>query len=186
MDYFPTNKWRDGFERVCNILQPDYLIGSAHFVERGGAVCNVHDMANATPDVRNQMLEQYWDNITKLAQSGLFNWLAHLDLPKKRGLGLESKWADAKEDAIVAIANSHAAIEINTSGYKQVGDQPYPGADIMKLAAIYRVPVLLSDDAHSVSQIGFNFDVAYDMARQNGIKNFANMQKLLDFSKKSL
>ncbi len=186
VDYFPTDQWRDGFERVYNILRPDYLIGSAHFVEQGGAVYNVHDMAKATPDVRDQMLEQYWANIIKLAQSGLFNWLAHLDLPKKRGLGMESKWASVKEDAIVAIVNAKNAIEINTSGYKQVGDQPYPGPDIIKMVAVYRVPVLLSDDAHHISQIAACFETAYDMARQNGIKNFTNLQKILDFSKKSL
>lgn len=186
VDYFPTDQWRDGFARVCDILQPDYLIGSAHFVEQGGAVCNVHDMANATPDIRDRMLEQYWINVIALAQSGLFNWLAHLDLPKKRGLGLDSKWTGHKEEAVVAAVNGATAIEINTSGYKLAVAEPYVGPDIMRIAASYHVPVLLSDDAHNVSQIGSGFEAAYNLARQNGIKNFANLQKILDFSKKSL
>ena len=47
------------------------------------------------------------------------------------------------------------------------------------------IPVLLSDDAHRVSQIGGNFDVARRMAHENGVNNFLTLQKILDFSNKT-
>ena len=47
VDFFNTAAWRRGFERALKVLQPDYIIGSGHFVEYNGRLCNIHDMANA-------------------------------------------------------------------------------------------------------------------------------------------
>ena len=186
VDHFPTTQWCDGFARVCEILKPDYLIGSAHFVEYSGTVCNVHDITVADSQSRDEMLKKYWHNIQRLAQTGMFNWLAHLDLPKKTNLGEQAKWDGLKKETIGIIANAGIPVEINTSGYKIGTDQPYPGPKIMKLLAEYDVTVLLSDDAHDVGRIGRDFGQAHLQARENGIKNFANLQKILDFRDKRL
>ena len=72
VDFFPTAGWRDGFLRAIDELRPDYVIGSSHFVYYDDNLCNVHDMANATPDVRDEMLQMYWDKVAAAASSGLF------------------------------------------------------------------------------------------------------------------
>ncbi len=186
VDYFPTNEWCDGFARVCEMLKPDYLIGSAHFVEYGGTVCNVHDIAVVDSQARDDMLKRYWLNVQRLAQTGMFNWLAHLDLPKKKKLGEQAKWDDLKKETIGIIANAGIPVEINTSGYKIGTGQPYPGPKIIEMLAEHNVPVLFSDDAHDIGRIGRDFGQAYLQARAKGIKNFATAQKILDFRKKTL
>ena len=186
VDFFSSAKWRDGFSRACEILKPDYLIGAAHFVEYGGTVCNVHDIAVADSQTCDEMLSKYWKNIQILAGAGLFNWLAHLDLPKKRGLGEHAKWDSVKKETIQVIANTRVLVEINTSGYKIGTGQPYPDQKIMEMLAEYDVPVLLSDDAHDTGRIGCDFEQAHLQACENGIKNFANLQKILDFRDKRL
>ena len=186
VDYFPTDFWRSGFARACEILKPDYLIGSAHFIEYGGTLCNTHDVAVADVKTQDEMLYKYWKNIQVVAGTGLFNWLAHLDLPKKRNLGEQDKWAELKQETVAQIAKTGTIVEINTSGYKLGTNQPYPGPTIMKMLAEYDVPVLLSDDAHDIKRIGCDFEQAHLMARKNGIKNFASMQKILDFREKRL
>ena len=186
VDRFPTNAWADGFARVCEILKPDYLIGSAHFVEYGGTICNVHDMAVVDAKTRDEMIKIYWKNIQELAKSGMFNWIAHLDLPKKKNLGEHKKWDAIKRETVKLIAQSGVPVEINTSGYKIGTLQPYPGTNIMKMIAEYNVPVLLSDDAHDIDRIGRDFGQASVQAHNNGIKNFINLEKLLDFRKKTL
>lgn len=186
VDYFPTPQWADGFARACEILKPDYLIGSAHFVEYAGTVCNVHDMAILDDKTQDEMLKIYWSNVRRLAGAGMFNFLAHIDLPKKKGLGLKKKWTGEWEDTIVAIAESRTPIEINTSGYKIGTGEPYPGPKILELAKLYHVPMFFSDDAHHVDQLGRCMDDAYIMAKNCGISNFASLQKILDFRGKKM
>ena len=186
VDCFQSYQWLDGFARACEILKPDYLIGSAHFVEYGGTVCNIHDIAAADSQSRDEMLFKYWKNVQKLTGTGLFNWLAHLDLPKKRNLGEHNKWDAIKRETVDIIAETGTPVEINTSGYKLDTNQPYPGPNIMKLLAEYDVSVLLADDAHDIDRIGHDFGRAHMQARENGIKNFASAQKILDFRKKTL
>ena len=184
VDFFNTPQWRDGFTQACEILKPDYKIGAAHFVEYNDFICNVHDMASVDKSTCDEMLAVYWENMRNLADSKLFNWIAHLDLPRKRNLGTRAKWHAYQEEVVATAANSHTPIEINTSGYHIDLKEPYPCNNIQKMLAMYHVPVLLSDDAHNFAQIESNFALAKIQALENGIKNFASLQKLLDFSGK--
>ncbi len=186
VDRFPTTQWSDGFAHACEILKPDYLIGSAHFVEYNGTVCNMHDISAANPNARDEMLKTYWKNAQESAKSGIFNWMAHLDLPKKLNLGIDEKWDAIKRETVAVIAETRTLVEINTSGFKIGTDEPYPGLKILQLLAEYNVPVILTDDAHDIGRIGTDFGRAYTMARKNGIKNFLTLQKILDFRRKSL
>lgn len=172
VDYFDDPKWLSGFERAMKILKPDYIICASHFIEYDGQLCNVHDMANARPHDKENMLRHYWDKIGRAAGTGMFNWMAHLDLPKKTGCGRDDKWADAERDAVYEIAKSKTPIEINTGLYRPYCDEPYPSPRILKMAADAQIPVLLSDDAHSAEQIGRHFGRAHELATSCGVRNF--------------
>lgn len=181
VDFFDSADWHRGFERALKILKPDYIIGSGHFIEYGGTLCNIHDMANAAPDESDKMLAEYWAKIQRIAKSGIFDWLAHLDLPKKRGLGRDNKWIDAENRAVQAIAAANARIEINAKGFTLPLNEAYPSPRILKMVAEANIPVLISDDAHAVDQVCRNFDDAEKMATEYGIKNRIKLQNLLDF-----
>ena len=172
VDFFAYDGWRDGFERALEILKPDYLIGSAHFVATRDTLYNSHDLKNADKAQQNMLLHKYYQNVRAAAGSGLFDFLAHLDLMKKVGLGLEDKWEDVERQTIEAIRAANAKVEINTSGFKLKGGEPYPSRRILKLVAEYGVPVLLSDDAHDARRLGDKFDEAYEIAKECGIKQF--------------
>ena len=172
VDFFNTSDWHNGFKRAIQMLKPDYIIGAAHFTEYGGTLCNVHDMANADSETSDKMLVKYWNKIQQMAQSGLFDWLAHIDLPKKRDLGHEEKWCDIEHQTIQTISDAHARIEINTKGYVLPCAEPYPSKRILRHVAQSNIPVLLSDDAHASDQIGRCFDVAVGLCCEYGITNF--------------
>lgn len=184
-DFFTYPEWHDGFMRAVEILRPDYIIGSAHFVAAGGTLCNSHDVANAAPWLRDEMVAEYWRGVTRAASSGLFTWMAHLDLMKKVGLGIDAKWIPLETAALDAIATSHSAIEINTSFYER-GDAPYPSARIVKMAVARNIPIVFSDDAHEVSKIGRFWSRGDTFARDCGVENFLTLQKILDFRDKTL
>ena len=172
VDYFDDPKWRIGFDCALKVLKPDYIICASHFIEYDGMLRNVHDMANAHPLTRDKMLEHYWHKIGRAAGTQMFNWMAHLDLPKKVGVGRECHWAETEKAAIDEIARSHTPIEINTGLYRPECDEPYPSSRILKMVATKDIPVLISDDAHAAAQIGRHFDRAYDLAKLCGVKQF--------------
>lgn len=168
VDFFDNSTWQHDFERAVKILRPDYIIGACHFVEYDGVLCNVHDIANADENARDEMLAQYWNKIQTATTSGLFTWMAHLDLPKKVGLGLGDKWADVEQKTIETISRHNVAIEINTG----LESEPYPSKRILQHVAQHNIPVLFSDDAHHADQIGRRFDMAAQLCRDCGITNF--------------
>lgn len=186
VDFFNTPQWYRGFENVLKILRPDYVIGACHLIEYNGELCNVHDMKNADADTQRKMLDLYWAKVCCAGQSGLFSWMAHIDLPKKVGIGGDEHWIDTENRTIDTLAACKTPIEINTGGKRSGVPEPYPSERIMRMMADKNVPVLLSDDAHSRDQIGREFELATQLANECGIKKFLSLQKILDFSKKTL
>lgn len=182
VDYFPDAVWRRNFERAICVLKPDYLIGACHFIEIDGVPHNVHDMANAAEDVRAKMVKMYWNKICDASGAGLFNWMAHLDLPRKVKVGMGDEWRLKERMVIDKLAQNNMPIEVNTG----LQPEPYPSFRILKMAAEVNLPVLISDDAHRVDQIGRFFEQAEDVCRRAGVKNRLSLQKILDFSKKTL
>lgn len=172
VDFFNTPNWRDGFEQAVKILKPDYIIGSAHFVEYGGGLLNSHDWAVADKSTQDILLKTYWTNVANAAKSGLFTWMAHLDLPKKVGLGREDSWMEYENRAVQAAAESKTAIEINTSFYKVDCYEPYPSPRILQMAKNMGVPVLISDDAHNVKNMCRHFKEAEQLVQNLKLKRF--------------
>lgn len=172
VDFFDYPEWRSGFDKAVKILNPDYIICASHFIEYDGQLYNVHDMAKADEKTRDTMVKMYWDKLGHAAGTGMFNWMAHLDLPKKTGCGRDAWWTDAESPAVEAIAQSKTPIEINTGLYRDYCDEPYPSPRILRMVANAGIPVLLSDDAHAAEQMGRNFDRAYALAKSCGIHKF--------------
>ena len=172
VDFFAYDGWREGFEKAREILKPDYIIGSAHFISYHNTLYNSHDVKNAPKEEQNLMLHKYYQNVRAAAQSGIFTFLAHLDLFKKVGVGKEPFWQSDEHQTIEAIAKAGAKTEINTSGFKLADNEPYPSRRILRLLAEYNVPVILSDDAHNAGRLGQDFQKAHEMAVEAGIHNF--------------
>lgn len=175
VDFFNNDEWRKGFEEAVSYLKPDYLIGSAHFVEQDGILFNSHDLKKASKIEQQKLLTRYWQNVRGAAGSGLFTFLAHLDLMKKVGLGSEDSWSEEEFKTVQAIKKAGVMVELNTSAFKR-GDEPYPSKRIMQMLANENVKVILSDDAHDVARLGADFGRAYDIAKACGITSFYGEQ----------
>ena len=191
VDCFAAPEWREGFVKALNILKTDYLIGSAHFIEYKNTLYNSHDVKNATTIEQNMLLHRYWQNERAAAESGLFNFMAHLDLMKKVGLGQGKEWIEEKQKTVATLKRVGVKVEQNTSAFK-FGDAPYPSRRIMKMLSAVHVPVLLSDDAHAAAQLGGHFARAEEVARDCGLKlpasgdTYLNPQLLLRSQSNSL
>ena len=176
VDFFADAKWYDGFTKATKHLKPDYLIGSAHLIEKDGVLYNSHDIKKASPLEQRKLLHRYWQNERATASSGLFNILAHLDLMKKVGLGQELEWVDDEIKTVIAIKKSGAIVELNTSFY-QKANEPYPSHRIIEMLAKEKVPVIISDDAHNSLQLGSNFAKAEDLMHSYNLIKATSLEK---------
>ena len=168
VDFFADCHWLENFSKVFAHLKPDYLIGSAHFVEHKGTLYNSHDLKSAPKIEQNQLLHRYWQNQRAAAQSGLFTIMAHLDLMTKVGLGQEEQWIEEEQKNINIIKKQGLIVELNSSYFK-FKDEPYPSPRIMEMLAQQHIPVILSDDAHASAQLGQYYSQTEILAQKCGL-----------------
>jgi histidinol-phosphatase (PHP family) len=145
----------------------DYLIGSVHYL-------GTWDFDNpkwlgrwADTDV-GEAWRMYWSEYAAMAESQLFDILAHPDLIKKFCHCPEGDLRRFYEPAIEAIAVSGCAIEINTAGWHKPCAEAYPAADFLELARAAGIPLVISSDAHAPAEIGRDFDKAIALAKAAG------------------
>ncbi len=123
----------------------------------------------ATPEFIEQMAHTYYQRMTELAQTGLYDICAHFDLLKRTGVfAPESLLAKIVPPALDAVAAADMAIEINTSGYDHGAGEAYPSLQILHWMRERDIPITFGSDAHSPSDVGRYFEDAVKLAREAG------------------
>ena len=116
---------------------------------------------------------RYYKLVALMAESGLYDVVAHLDLPKKFGRRLdEEQQRDFVLPALDRIARAGMAIEINTSGLRDAAAEMYPSRQILSWAWEREIPITFGSNAHSPDQVGANFDVAVAIAKEVGYTHY--------------
>lgn len=179
-DFLPgQEKW---IERLAGMAEWDFLIGSVHYLPAGWEVDNPKYLSRHTHRAAPEMWEQYWSTLAQCIRSGLFDFIAHPDLPKKFGVSPEGDLRRYYEPAIEALADTGLAYEINTAGLRKPCAEQYPAARFLELAHSAGVPLLINSDAHHPTEVGADFDRALALARAAGYTRaarFARRQRSL-------
>jgi histidinol-phosphatase (PHP family) len=155
----------------------DYLIGSVHYT---GVFSVDHDIVDWLPlslQEREQVCKDYWHKVKGAAACKAFDFLGHLDLTKKFGLINNDSYLEDALQVLDIVAQRGGAIELNTSGwFKQCAEQ-YPSASILQAAAVRKIPVVISSDAHCAEHITRNFNEAKAVLQKAGcsISSVPNM-----------
>lgn len=110
----------------------------------------------------------YWKTYAEMAESGLFDILAHPDLVKKFGRFPGGDLDRFYEPAIDAIAASGAVIELNTAGLHKPCAEVYPAPRFLELACSAGIGLVISSDAHAPGEVGRDFLVATALAKSVG------------------
>ncbi len=168
VDFFDTDKWKREFDVAYKKLKPDYIICSAHFVEYGGTLMNKHDIIKLPEQDKDKVISKYWYNIRQAVKYGAFDFMAHLDVLKRKNIGEEEKWIDEEAKTVEVIIENKIPVEINTSGMKK-SVEPSPSLRILKMLSNKKIPMFLSDDAHCVPSLGQDYEKTEDFLKQNGL-----------------
>ena len=149
----------------------DYLIGSVHYINDGSNwnFDNPKWVGSkwAEADIE-QVWTQYWQSYIDMADSGLFDILAHPDLIKKFGYRPDGDLNRFYEPVIDAIAASGAIIELNTAGWHKPCAEQYPHSDFLELARDGGIDLIFSSDAHHPAEVARDFTKASAVAKAAG------------------
>ncbi|MBP5639561.1 MAG: histidinol-phosphatase [Victivallales bacterium] len=141
----------------------DYLIGAVHFVDYFSVDNNPEDWnIFKTDEERDRVFHGYWANELALCQSGLYDLIAHLDLPKKFGFAPTYDNVPEWEAALQALAASGKVMEINTAGWDKPCNDSYPSLPIISRARELGIPIVFSSDSHEIEHIGRNYGKTAD------------------------
>ena len=185
-DFFPTfTQW---ISHEINKRQYDYVLGSVHFIYKDSN----YYMIDYSADMLKQhlglfgtyqnVINNYYEQVRALIQSGLFDGLGHLDLVKKFNNGnlfdeQEIWYQDEVQKTLAILAESSMVLEINTKGLRAPCKAMYPSQWILANAYSLNIPVTLGSDAHSPDEVASDFDKAVPAAKKAGYRKIIRYVK---------
>jgi histidinol-phosphatase (PHP family) len=175
VDYFPET-WQELPERLAGIPF-DYLIGSAHYANDFPIDCSPDYWTPLSREEIDEIYRVYWTRIRQLAECGLFDFVGHLDLPKKFGYYPVADLSRERNAALDAIAAADLAIELNTAGWDKPCAECYPSAALLREARRREIPVLISADAHAPEKAAAHYRQAAEILWQVGFRETVRFQR---------
>lgn len=140
-----------------------------------GAVHWLGDLAVDHPDYPcwdslgpDESWARYLDELGAAAASGLFDVLAHPDLPKVFGTPMPASLAARRDEVIAAAAASGVAVECSSAGLRKPCRALYPDPDWLAAFRRAGVPVTLSSDAHRPEDVARDYPTAVAALRGAG------------------
>ena len=112
-----------------------------------------------------------------MADSGLFDILAHPDLVKKFAHVPPGDLDRFYEPVIDVIAASGCVIELNTAGWHKPCAAAYPAPRFLELACSAGIGLVISSDAHAPDQVARDFPQAIALAKAAGYRETVFFEK---------
>jgi histidinol-phosphatase (PHP family) len=160
-----TEGW---IEKLSGMAPWDYLIGGVHYLPEGWEVDHPRYIARHAGNAE-EVWTSYWHTYERAIRSGLFDFMAHPDLPKKFGHRPAGDLNRFYEPAIAALAERDTPFEINTAGLRKACGEIYPAQSFLVAAKAAGVSLLINSDAHAPAELAANFDDAIALARAGGL-----------------
>lgn len=160
----------------------DFVIGSVHYGDDGEIIFPEYFDSRTIVDVMKPYLEQ----IQAAAETGWFDTIGHIDLPKRyrpaESMPYDPLACEAElRHALQAIINGTMSFEINTSGMRQTPKTSMPAAQIVDLyVRMGGTLITVGSDSHVPETIGAGFETTLNMLELcgiNGIGSFRNRQR---------
>lgn len=170
----------------------DYVIGSVHYLVHDGGYFTVDGPVEEVRDGVKTLYKgdakaavcEYFELQRLMLRDGGFEIWAHGDLFRKRNgvLHLFNERDSWYREQIAATAKEAARstviAEINTGGMARGAmDDVYPSAEFLHLLHEYKVPVIISSDAHRAKDVAFGFDKAMAQAMAAGYEQSDIMRR---------
>ena len=156
----------------------DFVIGSVHVY--AGSPYEAAQVATWTRDrPLAEIVAPYFDEVLQAIRSGLFDTIGHLDFVK-RYLHPHVTAADLAaapelyEPLLAALIETGTALEVNTSGLRQVPRETYPSpAVVARYQLLGGTSVTAGSDAHTKESFSSGLEEGYRVAAAAGLRDVA-------------
>ena len=159
------------------IMPFDLVLGSLH-VMKGYSVSREKDMKELLTKVSTpNIYRQYFTELKKLVKSGLFDIVSHPDLVRKHTekIGFHN-YAEEAIDLIDVILEEDIGIEVNSAGYRFIGDS-YPTIEFLTLCRRKGLEkVTIGSDAHTAEQLGHGLGKVVEKLKKAGYKRIVKFK----------
>lgn len=179
-DFFPETV--DALRGILAAHPFDFVIGSVHYADDFPIDAHSRYWEPLTEEERNAKWRLYWLRVRQMAESGVYDFVGHLDLPKKFGHRPTVDLTAEALAALDAIAAADMAIEINTAGWSLPAQEGYPSPFLLREARRRGIPLLINADAHSPKHLTRDFDRARALAREAGYTELVGYEKRRRFT----
>lgn len=157
----------------------DFVIGSVHY-GFGGAIIFPEYFAERTLD---EVFLPYFDQVQKAVETGWFDVIGHLDLPKRYAPKTHRDYDPLRyQERLLPIFDAMIAggvgFEINTSGLRQAPKTSMPGPSVVRWY-VERGGTLITTgtDSHAPQTVGAGLAKTLTMLELNGMQQIASFRK---------
>src|SRR5436190_15683424 len=129
VDYLPGQE--EWIQELSSRHPWDYLIGSVHYVSDSWAVDNPFQLSKWKDRDAFEVWSIYFERLTMAAETGFFEIIGHVDLPKKFGHRPTKDCTPLYEKFLSAAKKHNCAIELITAGLRKDCQEIYPSREIL-------------------------------------------------------
>lgn len=171
LDYIPTSEVQEFQQRHVFESDIQYFVGSVHFLGDGDTPASFDGtevefqriLRDSYKGDIHLMVGDYYKRLANVPTMPGVIIVGHLDVIKRWNRGnayfrSDEQWyRDHVDDALVSIAKSDTAVELNTAGWRKGLGEPYPSSDILRRCGDLNIPITISSDAHDPRQLHWGF-----------------------------
>jgi histidinol-phosphatase (PHP family) len=163
VDYLPGH---EEWVRELAAKHPwDYLLGAVHYVTDWWDLDNPAKVGEWSKHDPYDIWTAYFDRLTRAAETGLFDIIAHADLCKKFRVYPRQDCTPLFGRFLRGMKDQGLALEINTAGLRKECREIYPRPRMLQMASQLGIPITFGSDAHAPGEVGADFSLAMQLAR---------------------
>jgi histidinol-phosphatase (PHP family) len=149
-DYFEG--WEDVYREALAPYPFDYVIGSVHYVHG----LHIYDTRRWREcEEPEGHFAEYFRLVRQSARSGLFDILGHTTGLLAYGPAPSSELLEREfAQTAAVVAEAGVAVEINASGIRKGGPEPFPAGALLREYVAAGVPLTYGSDSHLPSEVG--------------------------------
>lgn len=174
IDYLPDEE--DAIRAELSAFNFDFIIGSVHMIGKWGFDYKQEEWEGKEVD---KLYDAYWENMLKMVESNLFDFVGHLDIikvfrdyhPPKRD------HTDSARDFLKQVAKRGLSIEINSGGLRKPCRELSPSRELIREAVDLKIPLTFGSDAHRVEDVGYHLSEVLEMIKAFGVREMVYFEK---------
>ena len=167
IDFIPGEE--DEMDRFATALPYDYVIGSVHRVDYEEVDHPDHQEIYEKWETYD-LYEAYYANVRKAALSRRFDVLGHPDLIKIFRRFPDRDITPMLEETADAVAESGVVVDVNAAGLRKPIGEIYPSREFLEMFHRRGVPIILSSDAHSATEVAAGYEKSLELVHDVGYR----------------